>query len=93
MRISTATLDVQARNELAARLKSIEGQARGICDMLDDGRDCQAIMDQLAALRAASHAASMRALEAFTRHCLASSSDPPEQVLSQMMSVVARLTR
>lgn len=90
----TATgLDAAVRGALVVRLKSIEGQARGIQRMLEDGRDCQEILDQLAALRAASHAASMQALEAFALHCLRESPDAPEHVMSQFLGVVSKLTR
>ena len=93
MRFSARALDPGVHDDLAARLKSIEGQARGIREMLDSGRDCDVVMDQLSALRAASHAVSMRALEAFVRHCLVSSQETPEQTLGQLMSVVTRFTR
>jgi CsoR family transcriptional regulator, copper-sensing transcriptional repressor len=86
-------LDSAARAELTTRLRSIEGQARGIERMLDEGRDCQEIMDQLTALRAAAHAVTMQALEGFAAHCLAETPDRPDQVLSQMLGIVARLTR
>ncbi|NLW16135.1 MAG: metal-sensitive transcriptional regulator [Firmicutes bacterium] len=39
--------------ELVRRLKRIEGQARGIQGMLADGRDCEEIFTQVAALKAA----------------------------------------
>ncbi len=39
--------------ELMRRLKRIEGQARGIQGMLADGRDCEEIVTQVAALKAA----------------------------------------
>jgi CsoR family transcriptional regulator, copper-sensing transcriptional repressor len=85
-------LDSAARAALAIRLRSIEGQARGIERMLEEGRDCQEIMDQLTALRAAAHAVTMQALEAFATHCLEEAPDHPEHVLAQMLGTVARLT-
>ncbi len=91
--VPTTRLDESARTALTTRLKSIEGQARGIQRMIEEGRDCQEILDQLAALRAASHAVSMQALEAFALHCLRESGDSPEKVMAQMVSVVAKLTR
>lgn len=91
--LATAGLDEKTRADLTARLKSIEGQARGIQRMLAEERDCQEIMDQMAALRAASQAASMQALEAFAMHCLHTSSEPPEQIMTQLLAVVSKLTR
>ena len=43
----------QAIPDLRNRLRRIEGQARGIQRMLDEGRSCQEIITQVAALRAA----------------------------------------
>ncbi len=91
--LATAGLDEKTRTDLLARLKSIEGQARGIQRMLAEERDCQAIMEQMAALRAAAQAVSVEALEAFAMHCLHASSEPPEQVMTQVVAVVSKLTR
>jgi len=91
--LTTTGLDATTRKALVARLKSIEGQARGIQHMLEDDRDCQEILDQLAALQAGTHAASMRALEAFALHCLRESADAPDQVITQFVGAVAKLTR
>jgi len=92
--METATLlDDGARVALVTRLKPIEGQARGIQLMLNEGRDCQETLDQLAALRAAAPAVSMQALEAFALRCLRESADSPEQVMARMLGVVAKLTR
>lgn len=91
--LTSNQLDATACASLTTRLKSIEGQARGIQRMLEDGRECAEILDQLAALRAASHAATMQALESFALHCLRESSATPEAMMAQMLSVVSRLTR
>lgn len=78
---------------LIGRLKSIEGQARGVQRMLEEQRDCQEIMDQLAALRAATHAVTMQALECFSLECLRESNDPPDVVMTRLLAVVTKLTR
>jgi CsoR family transcriptional regulator, copper-sensing transcriptional repressor len=91
--LKPATLDMATRAALITRLKSIEGQARGIQRMVDDGRECRDIMDQLAALRAATHAVSMQAFEAFALHCLKEPDEPLEQVVAQLTDTVAKLSR
>jgi DNA-binding FrmR family transcriptional regulator len=88
-----ATLDLATRTVLITRLKSIEGQARGIQRMVDEGRECQEIMDQLTALRAATHAMSMQAFQAFALHCLKEPDEPLEQVVAQLTDTVAKLSR
>jgi CsoR family transcriptional regulator, copper-sensing transcriptional repressor len=39
--------------ELKKRLSRIEGQVRGVSKMIDDGRDCREVIQQLTAVRAA----------------------------------------
>jgi CsoR family transcriptional regulator, copper-sensing transcriptional repressor len=77
---------------LISRLKSIEGQARGVQRMLEEQRDCQAIIDQLAAMRAASHAVTMQAITCFAHQCLRDAEDSPEAIMTRLMEIVARLT-
>ncbi len=88
-----ARLEEAAQQELVSRLKSIEGQARGIQRMIEEERDCQQILDQLTALRAASHAVSMQALEVFALHCLRESGQQPDAVVTNLVGVVSKLTR
>ena len=95
MTATIAELDPEVRTHIVRRLKSIEGQARGIQRMVEDERSCQEIMDQIAAMRAASHALSIQLLEEFALHCLRSANDSPslEQAVAQMISVVSKLAR
>jgi DNA-binding FrmR family transcriptional regulator len=46
-------LPEDVRADVQRRLGRIEGQARGIQRMLDEGRECQDVVQQLLALRAA----------------------------------------
>ncbi len=89
----TIPLDAAVRDDLRRRLKSIEGQARGIQRMLDEGRDCHEIMDQLAALRAASTAAGLLAFHTFAQHCLQAAEEPSQDVAKRLTGMVAKLTR
>jgi DNA-binding FrmR family transcriptional regulator len=43
----------RVKPDLVARLRRIEGQARGLQRMLEEQRDCQEIVTQVAALKAA----------------------------------------
>ena len=62
-------LPTNARADLTARLKRIKGQARGIQKMLEDGRDCSDVINQISAIKAATNALSVEALEAFALYC------------------------
>lgn len=40
-------------NEIKNRLKRIEGQVRGVLRMMEEGNDCQNVINQLSAIRSA----------------------------------------
>lgn len=48
--------------DLMRRLKRIEGQARGIQRMLDEGEDCEQVIIQLGAMKAAINRVGMKAV-------------------------------
>ena len=49
--------EVQA--DLTVRLKRIEGQVRGVQKMVEEARDCSDILQQMTAIRSATHQASL----------------------------------
>lgn len=53
-----------------ARMRRIEGQARGIIRMMEDDRYCIDILQQLAAMEAALRAARMKVLNIHARNCV-----------------------
>jgi DNA-binding FrmR family transcriptional regulator len=67
---SVHELDAQKRTEFQHRLRRIEGQAKGVQRMIDDGRDCLEIIDQLASVRAALNGLSADMVETFALYCL-----------------------
>lgn len=91
--LTAARLEEAGRTALVPRLKSIEGQARGIQRMLDEDRDCREIIDQLIALRSAAHAVTMHALSTFAQQCLRETPDAPEQVIADVVEAVSRVLR
>jgi len=91
--ITAQHIDVAQKAAIAARLKSIEGQARGLQRMLNEDRNCLEIIDQLAALRGATQAVALQALEVFAAHCLRESGTDQEQVLVQILGAISRVIR
>ena len=85
-------IDAAKKAAIATRLRSIEGQARGIERMLEEDRSCLEILDQFSALRGATQAAALEALEVFAAHCLREPGNDHEQVLAQVLGVISRLT-
>ncbi|WP_247715153.1 metal-sensitive transcriptional regulator [Qipengyuania mesophila] len=53
-----------------ARMRRIEGQARGIAKMMEEDRYCIDILQQFAAMEAALRATRMEVLKTHSSHCL-----------------------
>jgi CsoR family transcriptional regulator, copper-sensing transcriptional repressor len=64
-----------AKNALKTRLRRVEGQMRGVQKMVDDDRDCQEILQQLAAIRSAVQNASEFFLRTYAKECLTRAGD------------------
>jgi DNA-binding FrmR family transcriptional regulator len=91
----TANLPESTRADLVARLKRIEGQARGIQAMLESNRDCSEVLNQVAAVKAATNALSAQFLEAFALHCLRNPDqfENPEEAVSEAVKALVRAGR
>ena len=57
---------------LVNRLKRIEGQIRGLQKMVEEGRDCESIMTQLVAVRAAIEGVGALVINNYMHLCLTS---------------------
>ncbi len=57
-------------DEITNRLKRIEGQIRGLQRMVEDQRDCEAILTQLMAARAALDRVGLLVAENFVQECV-----------------------
>ena len=58
------------KGEILTRLRRVEGQIRGIQRMVEDERDCEAIVTQLLAARAALDKTGMLIMGAHIERCL-----------------------
>ena len=65
----------EAQADLIDRLKRIEGQVRGIQRMVDEGRNCRAILNQLTAVRAAAYQVSVLLVRDYATQCLRDSEE------------------
>jgi DNA-binding FrmR family transcriptional regulator len=83
------------RRDMVDRLKRIEGQAKGIQRMVEDGRDCVDVMNQLAAVKAAINALSGEMLEAFALRCLLHPEEfpSPHNAVEQAVKALVRSGR
>lgn len=92
---TVSNLDPKARDRLNARLKRIEGQARGIRTMIDEDRDCTEVLDQIASIKAAINGLSAEVAEVFVLHCVAHPEqfDSPDEAVAQMVRTMLRAGR
>ena len=82
----------EVKADLTARLRRIEGQVRGIEKMVQDERDCAAILQQMSAVRSAMHQASLVLARAYAQRCLLEPShDDVGSVLDELMLVFRKL--
>ncbi len=79
--------------DLRNRLSRIEGQARGVQNMLDQGRSCQQILHQLLAIRSAAHQASLVLVENHALECLRrpGESASAEEIVSSLIGVLSHM--
>ncbi|MGE5551635.1 MAG: metal-sensitive transcriptional regulator [Bacteroidota bacterium] len=68
--VTPADFQTEVREEILARLRRAEGQLRGIQKMIADGRACQEVLIQLAAVKAAVVQAAMTILSTQLAHCV-----------------------
>ena len=82
--------DVKA--DLVKRLKRLEGQVRGVQRMLEEDRDCREIVQQLAAIRSATHQASLVVIREHAAACLFKSGEQasPQEVLDSLIGVLEK---
>ena len=63
-------IDDSVKDDLHKRLRRIEGQVRGIQNMLEEQRECRDIVTQIAAVTKAMEQVGFRMLASGLTHCL-----------------------
>ena len=86
-------LSIEAKKDLSHRLSRIEGQARGVRNMLDEGRSCQDILHQLLAIRSAAHQASVLLVRDHAAECLrrADQASSTEESIDSFIRAVSKI--
>lgn len=62
--------NAQVKQNLLKRLHRIEGQLRGVEQMIEENRDCREIMQQLSSVRSAMQGATLSFMKEYTRQCI-----------------------
>jgi DNA-binding FrmR family transcriptional regulator len=72
------------------RLRRIEGQVRGVAKMLDEGRECQEILQQLSAIRSAVQQASVTLARSYACECLSDPKKNQDALVEELLSVFSK---
>ena len=84
------------KDDLLARLRKIEGQVRGVAQMIEDDRYCIDVLTQVSAIQAALDKVSLGLLDGHARVCM-SGDDPSTEATSdqvdELMGAVGRMLR
>lgn len=91
-------MERQNKAKLLNRLNRVEGQVRGICRMIEEGRYCIDVLTQLQAVRAALGRVETEMLRDHLGHCIEGaivSGDKDEQrkKASELIELLERTTR
>ena len=74
---------------LLKRLKRIEGQVHGIQKMIIDGRDCESLITQLAAVRSAIESVGALVLNNYLKFCFRKGVDDESTSIDSLARIIA----
>lgn len=83
------------KDQLATRLRRIEGQVRGVQGMIAEDRYCIDVLTQISAIQAALDKVALGLLDDHAHHCVTSLGDAAERDVKtdELMAAVGRLMR
>lgn len=83
------------KQQLLNRLKRIEGQVRGVHQMVENDRYCVDILHQVSAIQSAMNKVSLALLEDHTHHCVAKAikENKGEEAINELMEVMKTMTK
>ena len=83
------------KTELRHRLKKVAGQINGIDKMLDDGRYCVDVLQQILAARAALNKVALMIIEGHAKSCVVAAirEDRADASIDELMQVLKQFTR
>jgi DNA-binding FrmR family transcriptional regulator len=83
------------KQDLLVRMKKIEGQAKGIQQMIEGDRYCIDIIQQLTALSAAADTVSLKILESHIKGCVSNAilQDDSDEYIKELMATIRKAIR
>lgn len=81
-----------SKEDLNKRLRRIEGQVRGVARMVDEDRGCHDIMQQLAAIRAATQQVTVLVARTYASRCLSepSENEDYDAIVDDLIKVLSK---
>lgn len=88
-------LNEKEKKEMKTRLKKISGQVNGIDKMIEEGRYCVDVLQQITAARSAMNQVALLILESHTRSCVVNAikEDRSEEAIEELLEVVRKFTK
>src|SRR5258706_13159933 len=83
------------KDQLLKRLRRIEGQTRGLQNMVEEDRWCPDILQQIAAVNAALDKVALGLAAGHVQHCMSIGGDPKrrDEMTEELMHALGRLVR
>ncbi|WJY28051.1 metal-sensitive transcriptional regulator [Sporosarcina trichiuri] len=83
------------KQQMLTRLKRVEGQVRGVHQMIENDRYCVDILHQISAIQSAINKVSLALLEDHTTHCVANAikGQNGDEAIEELMSVMKTMTK
>lgn len=83
------------RKDLRQRLKKVSGQINGIDKMIEEGRYCVDIIQQILAARAALNKVALIMLESHAKSCVVNAvkADKGEQSIDELLAVIKQFNK
>jgi DNA-binding FrmR family transcriptional regulator len=92
------SLTTETSSKVSLRLRRIEGQIRGIQRMVEEGRDCREIVNQVVAVKSALSSLNAVMLSCYVRGCLDVPGDcepdcARDQTVEELIDMMLKATR
>ncbi|WP_371379804.1 metal-sensitive transcriptional regulator [Sporomusa aerivorans] len=88
-------LNEQEKIDIKKRLRRTSGQINGIEKMIDEGRYCVDVLQQIMAARAALNQVALIMIESHTKSCVVNAikENRTEQAVDELMGVLSKFTK
>jgi len=81
------------RDKIILRLKKIEGQIRGIRNMVENERDCKDILTQVTAAKSALNKVAEEIMKDYTVKCLGEIQDADKSRVNDLVQTIVRFVK